>query len=340
MSALDDAPLVGDSDAPSAVSAGPSRDPLLGMSTRAADAYVRAATWAAGEHPTCGIDAAFLAGIGEVGVSAAHGTMNLTPAVWERHLADGDSDGVRDPDNVHDAARAAADNLCLLATELRAETDGALTSPTAQLRVAFAYATGGADAPHVVYPNHAVLADEFAKEVVRFADDVRPALAEFAAVVDDADPRVARVVTWLRAQIIIGAKYAATNPGRFGTPWDGRPKRSFHSARVYQYPTGTITYDCSGLVVVAFRQIGVDLVAKDATWTGGMLSNLPKVPPADAAIGDLLIMGSGGTTTHVVVYLGGDRYVHAGACGGEMAVCEREGISWGRVVGVVRVPLG
>jgi hypothetical protein len=40
------------------------------------------------------------------------------------------------------------------------------------------------------------------------------------------------------------------------------------------------------------------------------------------------------------VYLGGDRYVHAGACGRDMAVCEREGISWGRVVGIVRVPLG
>jgi hypothetical protein len=333
---LEDAPL----DAPAAVSAGPSRDPLLGMSTLAADAYVRAAEWTADAHPSCGVDAAFLAGIGEIDGGAARTPMHLTPAAWAQHAADGDGDGVRSPNAIHDAARATAGRLCAIAADLRAETAGTLSSPAAQHRLAFAYAADDARAPYVVSPNDTIVADEFATDVVRMAADVRTALGEFAAVAHDADPRVARVVTWLREQVMIGAKYAATNPGRFGTPWDGRAKRSFHSGRVYQYPAGTITYDCSGLVVVAFRQIGVDLFARDAAWTGGMLANLPKMPRADASVGDLLILGSGGRTTHVVVYLGGDRYVHAGACGGEMAVCERVGIDWGRVIGVVRVLLG
>jgi cell wall-associated NlpC family hydrolase len=316
---LDDAPLIGDSDAPFAVSVGTSHDPLLGMSTLAADAYVRAAAWAADLHPACRIDAAYVAGVSEV---------------------DRDRSGIRAVGDEHDAARAAASRLCSLAADLRSDTGGALATQAAQHRVAFALAAGDPAAEYLVHPQDATSADEFADEVVRFAAEVRGPLTEFAEVVEDADPRVARVVTWLREQIMIGAKYAATNPGRFGTPWDGRPKRSFHSRRMYQYPQGTITYDCSGLVVVAFRQIGVDLIARDATWTGTMLANLPRVARDQAAIADLLIFGDGARTTHVAVYLGGDRYVHAGSCGGEMAVCEREGIAWGRVMGVVRVPLG
>jgi cell wall-associated NlpC family hydrolase len=223
---------------------------------------------------------------------------------------------------------------------VRAGGDPPLEAPAARERVAFAYAVDNPRAPFVVRPDDAIVADEYAADVVRFAEEVRRALDDFSAVVANADPRVARVVTWLREQIVIGAKYAATNPGRFGTPWDGQAKPSFHSGRVYQYSEGTITYDCSGLVVVAFRQIGVDLIARDASWTGSMLANLPQVARENASVGDLLIFGSVGATTHVAVYLGGDRYVHAGACGGEMAVCEQEGINWGRVVGVVRVPLG
>jgi hypothetical protein len=310
------------------------------MSTLAADAYVSAAAWAADELPACGIDAAYLAGIGEVEGTSATGPMHLTAAAWAAHLSDGDGDGVRNKNDLRDATHAAAARLCALAVALRAETGGTLTAPAALERVAFAYAVDDPKAPFVVSPDDAIVADEFAADVVRFADQVRRALDDFAQVVADADPRVARVVTWLREQIVIGAKYAATNPGRFGTPWDGRPKQSFHSGRVYSYPEGTITYDCSGLVVVAFRQVGVDLIARDASWTGSMLANLPRVSREQAAIGDLLIFGDSGRTTHVAVYLGGDRYVHAGACGRDMAVCEREGISWGRVVGIVRVPLG
>jgi hypothetical protein len=39
------------------------------------------------------------------------------------------------------------------------------------------------------------------------------------------------------------------------------------------------------------------------------------------------------------MYLGDDRDIHAGFCGSSMTGCEREGIDWSRVVGVVRVPL-
>jgi cell wall-associated NlpC family hydrolase len=71
-----------------------------------------------------------------------------------------------------------------------------------------------------------------------------------------------------------------------------------------------------------------------------MLSKLPHVPRDEMQVGDLIVLGTPRHTTHVVMYLGQDRFIHAGSCGGSMGVCEREGINWSQVAGVVRVPLG
>jgi hypothetical protein len=349
-------------DQPDAPSVG-SDDPLHGLSTVAADAYVKAATWAERALPWCAIDAAFLAGIGQVataqgtrdgnrllasGYSATpirgdHGGLGpllLSPPMWAAYAADGDGDGVKSPDNMYDATIAAATSLCALAVELAPESGGSLATVEVRRQVATAFTEGDDDpSVHMKNPVDAIPVAGDAEEVLAFADRIRGALTSFASVLEHADANVAHVVVWLRAQVARGAKYAATNPGRFGTPWDGVPKKSFLSQRVYQYPAGTITYDCSGLVVMAYRQIGVDLKALDASWTGDMLAHLPQVARRDLRIGDLIIFGDGGRTTHVVVSLGGDRFLHAGSCGGgDMAVCERVGIDWSGVVGVVRVP--
>ena len=207
-----------------------------------------------------------------------------------------------------------------------------------EVKLAFADAQAEADDEHQTCPRTAPL--EHVLEVLGFADSISASLQSYGKVLEDADGRIARVVTWMRQQIQIGARYAATNPGRFGRPWDGVPKQSFISGRTYQYPADTITYDCSGLMVVGFRQVGVDLVNLGASWTGSMLANLPRVPRDQMQVGDLIVLGDGSRTTHVVMFLGQDRYIHAGSCGGTMGVCEREGIDWARVVGVVRVPLG
>jgi cell wall-associated NlpC family hydrolase len=227
--------------------------------------------------------------------------------------------------------------LCDLAKTVPGSS-GSLASSTDRLRIAFAFDQGAA-APYVVDPHDAFHGDDYAAEAVRFAESIAARLSSYGQTLEDADQRIAHVVTWMREQIQIGARYAATNPGRFGTPWDGVPKKSFISDRMYQYPAGTITYDCSGLMVVGFRQVGVDLAKLDATWTGSMLANLPRVPRDQMQVGDLIILGRNGRTTHVVMYLGQDRYIHAGSCGSSMGVCEREGIDWSRVLGVVRVPL-
>jgi cell wall-associated NlpC family hydrolase len=340
-------------------------DGLGDMSPVAANAYLNAERWAQSNLPECALDASFQAGIGEV--ESAHGTtggvrllpggdtsapigdalgargpMHLSPSQWTGHATDGNGDGVSSPDNMYDATVVTARLLCELARELP-ETGGTLASPAARLRVAFAFDQGAA-APYVVDANDANHADDRAAEAVRFADSITAKLHSYGGVLEGTDRRIAEVVTWIRQQIQVGARYAATNPGRFGTPWDGVAKRSFISGRMYQYPAGTITFDCSGLMVVGFRQVGVDLLKLGADWTGGMLAKLPAVPRDQMRTGDLIILGSGGRTTHVVMYLGQgrdgeDRYIHAGSCGGTMGVCEREGIDWSRVLGVVRVPL-
>jgi cell wall-associated NlpC family hydrolase len=171
--------------------------------------------------------------------------------------------------------------------------------------------------------------------------DAASATTVTAAAHLDADPRVATVVAWAWNEAASGAQYAATNPGRLGTPWDGTPKRSIHSDRIYDFPPGTITYDCSGLWVVGFRQVGVDLAAMGAGWTGGMLAALPHVALEELRVGDLLISGdSVDDPSHVTMYVGDDSYFHAGSCPGGLGLCERRGIDWNRVIGIVRVPLG
>ena len=335
-------------------------DALGGMSPVAADAYLGAARWAQANLPSCDLDASFLAGIGQI--ESQHGTpggiellrdggtsepirdelggegpMHFTASEWARYGSDGNGDGVKSPDNMYDATVAAARKLCELAQVLPGAS-GTLAAATDRHRVAYAFDQGAA-AHYVVDPHDAIHGDDYAAEAIRFAESITAKLSSYGQALEEADRRIAQVVTWMRQQIQIGARYAATNPGRFGTAWDGVPKRSFISGRTYQYPAGTITYDCSGLMVVGFRQIGVDLVKLGASWTGSMLANLPRVPRDQMQVGDLIILGRGGRTTHVVMYLGQDRYIHAGSCGSTMGVCEREGIDWSRVMGVARVPL-
>jgi cell wall-associated NlpC family hydrolase len=336
-------------------------DGLGGMSPVAANAYLSAERWAEANLSACDLDASFVAGIGHV--ESAHGTtggvhllgdgttsgpirdgqggegpMHFTPSDWQRFGTDGNGDGLADADNMYDASVAAARKLCGLAGDLPG-LGRSLASSADRHRVAYAF-DQGAEAPYVVDALDAIHGDEFADEAIRFAESITAKLHTYGATLEDADRRIAHVVTWMREQIQRGAKYAATNPGRFGTPWDGVRKKSFISDRTYQYPAGTITYDCSGLMVVGFRQVGIDLIGLGADWTGGMLANLPRVSRDQLRVGDLIILGKGGRTTHVVMYLGPDRYIHAGSCGGgSMGVCEREGIDWSRVLGVVRVPL-
>lgn len=71
--------------------------------------------------------------------------------------------------------------------------------------------------------------------------------------------------------------------------------------------TGPNSWDCSGLVQTAFKQVGIDLprVSQDQSTAGTQVS-LDNLQP-----GDILYWGSAGSAYHVAVYVGDGMFVGA-----------------------------
>ncbi|KUJ65916.1 glycoside hydrolase [Streptomyces albus subsp. albus] len=94
--------------------------------------------------------------------------------------------------------------------------------------------------------------------------------------------------------------------------------------------TGPSSYDCSGLVQTAFRQINISLprVSQDQSTVGTQVS-LNNLQP-----GDILYWGSPGSAYHVAVYVGGGNFI--GAQNSSTGVVERP-LSYDPPTGAVRV---
>ncbi|RLU79484.1 glycoside hydrolase [Streptomyces griseocarneus] len=89
-------------------------------------------------------------------------------------------------------------------------------------------------------------------------------------------------------------------------------------------------YDCSGLVMKAYAQIGIDLprVSQDQSAYGTQVS-LSNLQP-----GDILYWGASGSAYHVAVYVGGGKFI--GAQNPSSGVVERD-LSYDMPTGAVRV---
>jgi cell wall-associated NlpC family hydrolase len=145
------------------------------------------------------------------------------------------------------------------------------------------------------------------------------------------------MLAWADTQL--GTPYASVNPFRFGdVPWDGRPHKSVNgSDTVWNYPAGTKVYDCSGFVVAAYRQIGVDLAQWNAT-TSGTIANckqLQDVPRDQLRPGDLITYASKNGIGHVVIYVGDGRTIESS---GSKGVAYGT-VDWSRANAFKRVPL-
>jgi peptidoglycan DL-endopeptidase CwlO len=71
--------------------------------------------------------------------------------------------------------------------------------------------------------------------------------------------------------------------------------------------SGPSSYDCSGLVQTAFRQIGVSLPrVSQGQSTAGTQVSVSALQP-----GDILYWGGAGSAHHVAVYVGGGQYIDA-----------------------------
>ena len=85
-------------------------------------------------------------------------------------------------------------------------------------------------------------------------------------------------------------------------------------------------FDCSGLVNYVYRDM-LDLrlprTSRDlAAWQG------PRIAPERLAAADLVFFGSGGNVSHVGIYVGEGRFVHAPSSGGTVRLDHLDGSYW------------
>ena len=120
-------------------------------------------------------------------------------------------------------------------------------------------------------------------------------------VVAPADPAKANAVL-MRAISLVGTPY------RYGgnTPEGG--------------------FDCSGLVNYVYR----DMLDMRLPRTSRDLAAMqgPRIKPAQLAGGDLVFFGSGGNVSHVGIYVGEGRFVHAPNSGGTVRLDRLDGSWW------------
>lgn len=146
------------------------------------------------------------------------------------------------------------------------------------------------------------------------------------------------MLDWCRS--MIGSPYAAVNPFRFGEVlWDGQPHRSENgSGTVWNYPKGTRVFDCSGFVVAAYRQLGVDLAAHGLYSSGTMATDtrfLQTLSKDQLQPGDLIVYQPHNGIGHVVIYLGNGQTIEsAGGSGVKVGT-----VDWARVRSYKRVPV-
>ena len=127
-----------------------------------------------------------------------------------------------------------------------------------------------------------------------------PATSQWPQVAP-ADPARANAVT-LRALSLVGTPY------RYGgnTPDSG--------------------FDCSGLVNYVFRDmldLGLPRSSRELARVQG-----PKLSRERLASGDLVFFGSGREVTHVGIYVGEGRFVHAPSSGGTVRLDRLDGPYW------------
>ncbi len=85
-------------------------------------------------------------------------------------------------------------------------------------------------------------------------------------------------------------------------------------------------FDCSGLVNYVYR----DMLDLRLPRTSRELADVqgPRVDPAQLASGDLVFFGSGDQVSHVGIYVGEGRFVHAPNAGGTVRLDRLDGSWW------------
>ena len=132
--------------------------------------------------------------------------------------------------------------------------------------------------------------------------------------------------------VLLAATLAGCTPFRPGLPGEpaavpdrGEVLLQVAESRIgtpYRYGgTGPDAFDCSGLVAYAHRQLGVDVPRTAAE----QFAAATPVPRDELRPGDLVFFRlSGRRVSHVGIYAGGNRFVHAPQSGGQVRVASLE----------------
>lgn len=84
-------------------------------------------------------------------------------------------------------------------------------------------------------------------------------------------------------------------------------------------------FDCSGLIGYVFR----DVLSRTLPRTSGELARAgADIPPRQIATGDLLVFVDAGVVSHVGIYVGEGRFVHAPSTGGTVRLDRLDGPYW------------
>lgn len=240
---------------------------------------------------------------GDTVYDRAVGPFQFIPSSWQIYGADANGDGKADPNNAFDAALGAVKHLC--GAGKRDLTD------LAQLREAI-----------LGYNHSQTYVDEVTGWITRF--DQMGAAAGSTTPVAGSGKGAAVVAA---AQRWLGWPYS----------WGGGDA----SGPTYGQGTGANTkgFDCSGLTVYAYAQVGVQLprVAAQQFMVGTRIPRSAGLGPL--APGDLLFFAAnpatGAGVHHVAIYVGGGQMINAPHTGAAVRV---EPVWMDQYAGAVRLP--
>jgi len=85
-------------------------------------------------------------------------------------------------------------------------------------------------------------------------------------------------------------------------------------------------FDCSGLVTYVYKDM-LDLRLPRSSRELAQVQG-PKIAPERLATADLVFFGSGGNVSHVGIYIGEGRFVHAPSTGGTVRLDRLDGTYW------------
>ena len=137
-------------------------------------------------------------------------------------------------------------------------------------------------------------------------------------MIAQAGPRYSVLIVVLLAMAACGSQPPVSSAGSIATPGDKAAAVALQQVGVpYRYggnsPRG---FDCSGLVQYAYGQAGVSV----PRTTGQLWSSAETVDGGDMRAGDLLFFSVEGKMSHVGVYVGNRRFVHAPQSGRTVSV--------------------